>query len=87
MGSVPVYKINRKEMDIYKNCLVQTTYKPKVISFVNGLPKLEEAKDAWGFLYRTGDDVLTLDKSPSNDLLPHQNRGYIIGSDDTCDFK
>ncbi|KAI9359750.1 kinase-like domain-containing protein [Pilaira anomala] len=87
MGSVPVYKINRKEMDIFRNRVVQPKYKPKVLSFVNGLPKLEVAKDAWGFLYRTGDDVLTLDKSPNGDLLPHQNRGYIIGSDDACDFK
>lgn len=60
---------------------------PKILKLVEGLPTLEETRDAWGYIYETGNSVLTLDRKLNGELHAGQVAGYLIGADEPCDIK
>ncbi|KAI9262522.1 kinase-like domain-containing protein [Helicostylum pulchrum] len=67
--------------------LSQVEVSPKILKLVEGLPTLEETRDAWGYIYETGNSVLTLDRKLNGELHAGQVAGYLIGTDEPCDIK
>lgn len=64
----------------------QVIQNPKILTHVEGIPTFAEVKSAWGYIYKYGDKVITLDK-----ILEARGAdeagGYIIGSDPLCDIR
>lgn len=60
---------------------------PKILKLVEGLPTLEETRDAWGYIYETGNNVVTLDRRLTGDLLAGKVAGYLVGADESCEIK